>query len=909
MRLLHCHLQNVRLHGDLELSFSPQLTLIGGPNESGKSTLVEALHRALFLKATATGAPVEALRSRLHLGQPTVQLGFEARGDTWTLRKRFSGATGQVTLRAESTSRQLSGASAEDALAELLGVAETLGSKQANSVLPSRWAHLWVRQGVAGDDLLAKGRSSYDFDLLRRQLERSGGAAVQQSALDQQVEQRIQEALEENFTSRGVKKHSPLFQREEQLASAQQQLAQAMARLSEYEQASEELTGIGEQLEQLQTVELPALLERQTNGQQAMEAAKRLDSAIQLAAQTLEPIRLRHDAARKELQQLDGLQAEIQQRQERLAALQVRAKGAEAEAAELSASQQQRQARWDGLNRQQQSLERQLHVLQRLVDRAGSVETLGRLDAQLEALQRNAALRQALAQRLAALPAISRQDLLQLRQLDQQLRDARTRQQAMAAGVKLLHADQLVRLDGRVLTVGDEQRLSTAFQLQVGDGVVLEISPGGGQALGDLERTVAMASQALAGRLRALGAATVEVAAELLEQRMALEQQLAAQNAVAADADPAQMIRQREGLQQRLAEQEAELQDLEPARRELELLLEQPLPIALSDLQALQQQVSRTYRQGSSAMQAAAAALEDARLALQQFQQQRLAEAGQLEVVHSELGDRVQRLDALVRQQGDRATQAAALAELQQQRQHAEVELGRLQAERSALSSQDSLRQQQQLQMQIDGLNTRIERLLDQRGAAKQRCDSISAADPYAAVEQARLQLETAAADHRQLVRLTEAHRLLQQLFKETQADLSSRYSEPLALAIGNYLRPLVPSGPAARLSYDQARGLQGLQLCRGGEFYDFEALSGGMREQLAAALRLSMADVLKDAHDGCLPLLFDDAFTNSDPERIELVKGMLSAAVERGLQVILLTCDPGAYGAIGNQVHQLGGI
>ena len=65
MRLLNCQLQNVRLHGDLELNFSPRITLIGGPNESGKSTLVEALHRALFLKASATGAPVEALQSRL----------------------------------------------------------------------------------------------------------------------------------------------------------------------------------------------------------------------------------------------------------------------------------------------------------------------------------------------------------------------------------------------------------------------------------------------------------------------------------------------------------------------------------------------------------------------------------------------------------------------------------------------------------------------------------------------------------------------------------------------------------------------------------------------------------------------------------------------------------------------------
>ena len=53
----------------------------------------------------------------------------------------------------------------------------------------------------------------------------------------------------------------------------------------------------------------------------------------------------------------------------------------------------------------------------------------------------------------------------------------------------------------------------------------------------------------------------------------------------------------------------------------------------------------------------------------------------------------------------------------------------------------------------------------------------------------------------------------------------------------------------------------------RGKEFYDFDQLSGGMKEQLTAALRLSMADVLKSEHDGCLPLVFDDAFTNSDPK------------------------------------------
>lgn len=123
------------------------------------------------------------------------------------------------------------------------------------------------------------------------------------------------------------------------------------------------------------------------------------------------------------------------------------------------------------------------------------------------------------------------------------------------------------------------------------------------------------------------------------------------------------------------------------------------------------------------------------------------------------------------------------------------------------------------------------------------------------------------------------------------------------------YLRPLLPDGPVARLRHDQGKGFQGLQLRRGQEFHDFDSLSGGMREQLAAALRLSMADVLKEAHDGCLPLVLDDAFTNCDPQRIDLVKHMLSAAVDRGLQVILLSCDPAACRGFADEVVQLAPI
>jgi DNA repair exonuclease SbcCD ATPase subunit len=903
MRLLHCELQNVRTHGALQLAFSPGLTLIGGPNESGKSTLVEALHRALFLKASATGAPVEALQSRRHLGQPLVQLRFAARGDIWTLRKRFSGSSGQVSLVAESSGQPLSGPAAEERLAQLVGAGETVGSKQANSVLPSRWAHLWVRQGDAGEDLLAKGKSSYDFDQLRRQLERSGGAAVQQSAHDQRVEQRIQQLLDDNLTSRGTKAKSPLQLREQELQAAQKRMAEALSRRQAYEDASEELAEIGEQLEQLQAVERPALQARQQALQQARAEAERLDNALQLAGQTLEPIRLRHDAAAQGLRQLEDLQAEIEQRRQRLAELEARVAAAESRQQELKAAGCERRSTRDTLNLQRQTLEQRQQLLQRLVEQTAAVESRQRLEAELTRLRQNASQRQALEQQLAALPTLGKPDLQQLRQLDQRRRDARTRLEALAARVTLLQADQPVRIDGRPLPPGEPQKLSTVFQLQVGEGVVLEIAPGGGQALGELENTLQAAEAQYAARLKASGAASLEAAEALLEQRTALEQRRAGLGGAAAGALES-LESHRAELAQRLQALDADLEALLPIRQGWEL--EQPLPQALAELQALQQQLGRTLNHTRGAAQAAERELEAARSAYEQFRQQRDIEIRQLEGVRGELADRQQRLEAMIRERGDREVQLSRLQALLAERQQAEAERSRLQAQRAALGGEDAEREQRQVQEQLETLNKRQEQWIDQRGAAKQRCDSISAEDPFAAVEQARLQLETAEADHRQLRRVIEAHELLRDLFLEAQADLASRYSEPLAQAIDAYLRPLVADGPAARLRYDQGKGFQGLQLRRGSEFYDFDALSGGMREQLAAALRLSMADVLKEAHDGCLPLVFDDAFTNSDPERIELVQRMLSAAVERGLQVILLTCDPAAYRSCADQVVEL---
>ncbi len=106
-------------------------------------------------------------------------------------------------------------------------------------------------------------------------------------------------------------------------------MAQALAQLANYESASEELAGICEQLERLQSVELPSLEERRKRLLEGAEAADRLDAAIRLAQGKLEPVLLKHRAAKETLQLLDGLRREIGEREQRQAQLEAKAASAQ----------------------------------------------------------------------------------------------------------------------------------------------------------------------------------------------------------------------------------------------------------------------------------------------------------------------------------------------------------------------------------------------------------------------------------------------------------------------------------------------------------------------------------------------------------------------------------------------------
>jgi DNA repair exonuclease SbcCD ATPase subunit len=127
VRITRLQLRNVRRHADLDLQLAPGLTIVRGPNESGKSTIQRAIELALTRRVTSGSADLDGMRS-WNGGdddRPWVRLEFEQEdldgAHTGTLEKSFRGSRGTVRLELDGETIT-DPARADELVADLTGV-------------------------------------------------------------------------------------------------------------------------------------------------------------------------------------------------------------------------------------------------------------------------------------------------------------------------------------------------------------------------------------------------------------------------------------------------------------------------------------------------------------------------------------------------------------------------------------------------------------------------------------------------------------------------------------------------------------------------------------------------------------------------------------------------------------------
>jgi hypothetical protein len=854
--------------------------------------LIEAIHRALFLKSKVTGDVQRGMMSTTSAGSPEVDVVFEVGGRTYQVNKRFSGNNGSTRL-IETGGVALLGDEAEIRLAALLGVEAIGGGRGVGDRVSQQWSHLWVWQGQSGSD--PTDYASAQYNSLLQRLQQSGGAAAMQSALDTAVASRFALAVESTFARGRAKAGSELDQAETASASAEENLNVARDRLGRLQQAVDDhdassavLTRtesdfrvINAQLaaagaKQAQLEELRRQESAQTNA--AQSAAQNL-AALERAEEKIATVRDSVAALEGTLAPKDGDVRRLTEAHDeirRRAELAVTSYEAACESTRTQRRRHDLSVAWVG------RFEKAVR-LDELTKKADQVE---RLTSELSQLRQD----------LAKLPELDSAKLKKLQKQETELNGAEATLQAMAAGLDVVAADHSIVVGDAPMSAGQSRVLVEDTEIKIGRDVRLRVRPGGGTSLAEARQSVHDTRHALQKSLGSYGIASVADAAEAVARRADLAARIKATESSLDGLDAV-------GVNAALADARAASAAAEAdVIRRMEQISDIVQPTSLLDAKKVADEEGQKLhgaeteeRRGKLLRDAETKALTEAAASLQtsrqEIEQQTRAIAdlrAQLRLLIETHGDDTPRFHAL----SDARTASTAASESLSatRRAIADLQPDLLQADFARLQ-----RAKTQLEKSTAEAETR-------RAVAQAALRSDGTDDPVAALALAVSRVEATSTHLAAVRRKAEAIQLLHQLFLEEQRALSERFTRPLADKISGYLQCIFgPAACAAVLLAENSFG--GLQLIRpdtGGGAMPFDALSGGAREQVAAAMRLAVAEVLAADHDDCLPVVFDDAFAYSDPDRVQTLQRMLDLAATRGLQVIVLTCTPSDYSALG---------
>jgi len=902
MRLISATIKNYRVHKELRIDFDPSRTLIGGPNESGKSTLMEALQRALFLKAKGTGDTYDEMQSKLWGGTPEVEIVLEVGGKQFQLRKCFAKAKGS-TLLAESGGATLQGEEAEARLAGLLGVEVVGGGKGSGERVAKQWAHLWVRQGHSGDDPVECATT--ERGSLEQRLQETGGAAAMQSECDAAVAALFAKEMEATFVKGGnAKVSSALAQAQERASETEQRLSVAAAQVEKLQQAVRDYEDadktIVESERYLRTLE-PQLDD--VRKKQARAAELQREETVQAAeAKTADDNLTVLEDARKEIA---DMQRQIRRLNEALAP--------KSDAAQRFAeSRDERKMRTgEAIHAHEQAGEatRQRRLRYDLAaawvsryEKAGWLDELSRKSERIRKLEKSLA---GLRQGLAKLPLIDTKAAKKLQKLETEAGHAETALKAMAVTLEVLAADLPVSVSGEPLPQGGARVLVEDSEVTIGEKIRLRIQPGGGGEGTSLFEARKNANDTKIAFQKAIDESGVKSAAEADEiavSRADLEREIKAAESSLGDLGADSIVAD---LAAAAAADAAAKSEIERRAQALAGAgIKEPFnePAALPDASRLLDEESRLLHEAETAEKRAKSVRDAVAEKLAEAESTLLKAQQEIEQQTRQRNDSNAQLAMLVNKHG---TDDALASQCDDARKVCAKAAVILEGTRRALA-----------ELQPDSLGdslTRLERAIKQTETSRNTAETKKAAaqaqwtldggdDPQASLALAKSKAESARAHLESVRRKADALKLLHQLFLEEQCALSTRFTQPLADKITGYLQCLFGAGARATVALDE-EGFNNLQLVRttqNNNAMAFGALSGGAKEQVSVAMRLAMTEILAAEHDECLPVVLDDAFAYSDPERVQTLQRMLDLAATRGLQVVVLTCSPADYIALG---------
>lgn len=868
LRLRHITLNNFRKFREpLTIQgLSDGLNIVIEANEAGKSTLLEALRAAFFVRYSTRNQLASSYAPHGENVAPEIEVGFELGHDAWTISKRFLRSP---SIEVRGPTGRTQGDAAEELLQELLGF-ERDTSRTGDVAAYGALGLLWVAQTEA---LSVAAPGQIVRDDVRSTLEAEVGTIMGGEPYER-VRSRIDAAYAKYWTATG-RFGGRQSEAKERADAAEAKAREVQARLAALERSFSDLESSRTRLR---------LLDQELADTRDVEVRAELVRTLEIAraaAMLLSTRRAEHEAAAAIVRSREDLQARHQAAAKALIDAGAALEKAKAQRVDVVKDIRSRKLAVDSareaLTRARESRQQAREALTAgetlvaITHRAASVRAARQRHERLvglEVLLANATCTSAL--------LISPTAFAELEEIDRSLARAEAELAAGSTRIQLTGPTAGITIDGEPMSVG-ERTLMRETVIGLGGGSALIVKPpaASGSAEAEVARLKAKQESMFAELdvtsldvARARNDAAREAAAEVRSLQTQIEAitQADAALGLATSADALKLFIA--GLEETGEEDSDEPPDMAALRQAADAA-----ETALARTEGVQESAIDGLRELEEQDRPLAAAEAAAESDLQNAR-------GQLATIESRAD--FAGLDAAL--DGARKAAAEAAVNLEDAERNASAhDAPDIERRIKAIDARSSAAAETKRRLETD--IARLEGTVESEGGK-------------GLAEQAAFATEEFEAARKHLDRVTqeaETLKLLRETLEIARVEMSRTYVGPVARRARRYIERLLPG---CDLSFSDDLALE--SVVRSGVAEGCMNLSRGTQEQLAVLTRLAFADMLLDQRRP-VSLILDDPLAYADDTRLDIMIDIIAAAAER-MQVILLTCRDRAFRHVGGR-------
>jgi uncharacterized protein YhaN len=868
MKLIRLTLDSWRGVDHREINFSDGVTLIEGPNEIGKSTIVEAIHTLFREMESSNKQNVKAIQP---VGKD-VGSKVEAEvitGDYHFIYSKTYNKSKQTALQIlKPKPEQLTGREAHERAEQILD--ETIDM--------ALWNALLVEQGkeISGANLANSAGLALALD--------AAAGTPTDSSDDSALYAAVQSEYEKYFTLKAGK--SRITDQQSVLESMRDEVASARASLAEVEIDAEALQRSMTEAKRLEDV-IPGLKNNFSEYEGAWKAIEALNENAIAKASELASSDALYAAAERDLERrrsqtlkLAEHQALLKEHRELLAPqaeqLQTLKSAYAAADQKLKEARESHQAARASA---ESAIADEKHI--------NNVQALQKLQKQLAQVSEHSTDLVSARQALSGVK-IDANKLDELRDAERELQIALAKRDASASLIEITAEKTLqfeINDEEIELADGESDVRSTAASLNVRIPGVAAIRVSPSQSAGDLEAELDRLRTQLDTMLLNYGVKDLADAIAVEARRVSAEQEVKNSLEKIEELLNGELLTERQGYAEDLG--------LLVERYITERLQQPPLQVSLKEAAAASSAAGKLLTESEGALSSAQAAAEELRDEQEKLDADCRVAAQEVLGMERTAEDLQNQFTDAQAVASDSNLEESAKARLEQ-KSKLENDYGVLRSQLDAASPDVAEALLSNARDTLHRAEKDSQEELRNCAVLEDRLTKAQADGRFETLENTEHKLQALDAEFTASCRRADAAKRLWDTISKHRDNTRKAYVKPLKEGIERLGK--IVFGTDFEVELDD--GWQLISRTQAGQTIPFDDLSVGTKEQLGILTRLAAARIV--ASQGGVPLIIDDALGFSDPGRLESM-GAAIASAGKDCQVILLTCTPGRFMHVGN--------